>query len=89
MGGKPPINYVLGIITGFSGSNAEEDTLKARGQAINTAVDTVEVTRHRFMEDLRRQNSLRNRRNAAERSRKQSNDGFNDRNHVDTLLGNS
>ena len=89
MGRKPPMNYVLGIITGFSGANAEEDTLKARGQAINTAVDAVEVTRHRFMEGLRRQNSGRNRRNAAERRRKQSKDGFNDRNQVNTRLGNS
>jgi DNA-binding protein Alba len=80
---------VLGIITSFSGSNAEEDTLKARGQAINTAVDAIEVTRQRFMEDLRRQNSLRNRRNVAERRRKQSKDGFNDRNQVNTRLGNS
>jgi DNA-binding protein len=52
VGRKPPMNYVLGIITGFSGSNATEVTLKARGQAINTAVDAVEITRHRFMKDL-------------------------------------
>ena len=52
VGRKPPMNYVLGIITGFSGSNAKEVTLKARGQAINTAVDAVEITRHRFMKDL-------------------------------------
>jgi len=52
VGRKPPMNYVLGIITSFSGSNAEEVTLKARGQAITTAVDAVEITRHRFMKDL-------------------------------------
>ena len=52
IGQKPPMNYVLAIITSFSGSNAEEVTLKARGQAITTAVDVVEITRHRFMKDL-------------------------------------
>jgi len=52
VGRKPPMSYVLGIITSFSGSNAKEVTLKARGQAITTAVDAVEITRHRFMKDL-------------------------------------
>jgi DNA-binding protein len=53
VGRKPPMNYVLGIITSFSGSNTKEVTLKARGQSITTAVDAVEITRHRFMRDLR------------------------------------
>jgi DNA-binding protein len=52
VGRKTPMNYVLGIITSFSGSNAKEGALKARGQAITTAVDAVEITRHRFMKDL-------------------------------------
>jgi DNA-binding protein len=52
VGRKPPMNYVLGIITGFSRSNTEEVTLKARGQAITTAVDAAEITRHRFMKNL-------------------------------------
>jgi DNA-binding protein len=52
VGRKPPMNYVLGIITSFSGSNTKEVTLKARGQSITTAVDAVEITRHRFMKDL-------------------------------------
>jgi DNA-binding protein len=52
VGRKPPMNYVLGILTSFSGSNAKEVTLKARGQSITTAVDAVEITRHRFMKDL-------------------------------------
>jgi DNA-binding protein len=46
------MNYVLAIITNFSGSNAEELTLKARGQAITTAVDAAEIVRRRFMKDL-------------------------------------
>jgi len=52
VGRKPPMNYVLGIITSFSGPNAKEVTLKARGQAITTAIDAVEITRHRFMKEL-------------------------------------
>ena len=52
VGMKPPMSYVLGIITVFSGSNVKEVTLKARGQAINTAVDAAEIVRHRFMKEL-------------------------------------
>ena len=52
VGRKLLMNYVLGIITGFSGSNAREVTLKARGQAITTAVDAVGIVRHRFMRAL-------------------------------------
>jgi DNA-binding protein len=46
------MNYVLAIITNFSGSNAEEVTLKARGRSITTAVDAAEIVRRRFMKDL-------------------------------------
>ncbi len=46
------MNYVLGIITSFSDSNTKEVTLKARGRAITTAVDAVEIARRRFMRDL-------------------------------------
>jgi DNA-binding protein len=49
---KPPMSYVLAIITTFSKSDIKEVTLKARGQAINTAVDAAEITRHRFMKEL-------------------------------------
>ena len=52
VGRKPPMNYVLGIITSFSGSNANHVTLKARGQAINTAVDAAEIARNRFLKDV-------------------------------------
>ena len=52
VGRKPPMNYVLGIITSFTGSNAKEVTLKARGRSINTAVDAAEIARHRFLKDL-------------------------------------
>jgi len=52
VGRKPPMNYVLGIITSLAGSNVKEVTLKARGQAISTAVDAAEIARHRFVEKL-------------------------------------
>ncbi len=53
VGNKPPMSYVLAIITAFSGSNAKEITLKARGQSITTAVDVAEITRNRFLKDLK------------------------------------
>ena len=53
IGNKPPMSYVLAIITSLSSSNAKEITLKARGRAITTAVDTAEITRSRFIKDLK------------------------------------
>ena len=53
VGNKPPMSYVLAIITAFSQDNIKEITLKARGQAITTAVDTAEITRSRFLKDLK------------------------------------
>jgi DNA-binding protein len=47
-----PMDYVLAIITGLSGSDSKELTLKARGKAITTAVDAAEITRHRFLKNL-------------------------------------
>ena len=52
VGNKPPMTYVLAIITAFSGS-LKEITLKARGQAITTAVDCAEITRSRFIKELK------------------------------------
>jgi len=53
VGNKPPMSYVLAIITSLSSSNLNEVTLKARGQAITTAVDVAEITRNRFVKDLK------------------------------------
>jgi DNA-binding protein len=53
IGNKPPMSYVLAIITDLSASNAKEVTLKARGRAITTAVDAAEITRRRFLKDLK------------------------------------
>lgn len=53
IGRKPPMNYVLTVITCFNTPDTKEVTLKARGQAITTAVDVAEITRSRFMKDLK------------------------------------
>ena len=53
IGNKPPMSYVLAIITDLSASNAKEVTLKARGRAIATAVDAAEIARRRFIKDLK------------------------------------
>ena len=53
VGNKPPMSYVLAIITSFSSGTLKEVTLKARGQAITTAVDVAEITRSRFLKDLK------------------------------------
>ncbi|MEM2110627.1 MAG: DNA-binding protein Alba [Candidatus Bathyarchaeia archaeon] len=53
IGNKPTMSYVLAIITSLSGSDAKEITLKARGRAITTAVDVAEITRNRFLKDLK------------------------------------
>jgi DNA-binding protein Alba len=53
IGKKPPMSYVMAIITSVSAGNAKEITLKARGQAITTAVDVAEITRNRFLKDLK------------------------------------
>ena len=53
IGRKPPMNYVLGVITSLSSSDQNEVILKARGRAITTAVDVAEISRRRFMKELK------------------------------------
>jgi len=53
IGRKPAMSYVLAVITSLSASNAKDITLKARGQAITTAVDVAEITRNRFIKELK------------------------------------
>ena len=53
VGNKMPMDYVMAIITSFSASDGNEITLKARGKAITTAVDAAEITRNRFIKDLK------------------------------------
>jgi DNA-binding protein len=50
VGNKPPMSYVLAVITQFN-SGSTEVVIKARGRSISTAVDTAEITRNRFAND--------------------------------------
>ena len=50
VGSKPPMSYVLAVITQFN-SGSDEVIIKARGRAISTAVDAAEITRNRFATD--------------------------------------
>jgi len=52
IGRKPVMNYVLACITLFH-SGAKEVSVKARGKAISRAVDVVEITRRRFLPDVK------------------------------------
>jgi len=51
VGSKPVMSYVTAILSSFKDS--PEVVVKARGRAISTAVDAAEVTRTRFMSDLK------------------------------------
>ena len=51
IGRKPPMSYVLALMTSFSNSNIKEVTLKARGRSITTAVDVAEIAKRRFVKD--------------------------------------
>ena len=51
VGRKPPMNYVLAIVTAFSGSEVKEVIVKARGRSITTAVDAVEISRRKFVKE--------------------------------------
>jgi len=51
VGTKPPMSYVLAIVTEFKNEDASEVTIKARGRAISRAVDAAEIARNRFVTD--------------------------------------
>jgi len=53
IGNKPPMSYVLAVMTALSSGAITEIMLKARGRAIATAVDVAEITCNRFIKDLR------------------------------------
>lgn len=52
IGHKPPMNYVLAVVTQFN-SGSDEVILKARGRSISTAVDAAEIVRNRFVTDAK------------------------------------
>jgi len=51
VGSKPPMSYVLAVVTQFNISGSDEVVIKARGRAISRAVDTAEIVRNRFVKD--------------------------------------
>jgi DNA-binding protein len=51
IGRKPVMNYVLACLTLFNAGESEV-VVKARGRAISTAVDTVELLRRAFVKGL-------------------------------------
>jgi len=51
IGSKPVMNYVIACLTLFN-SGANEVIVKARGRAIERAIDTVEMLRRSFITDL-------------------------------------
>lgn len=51
IGKKPIMNYVVACVTLFN-SGAEEVMVRARGQAITKAVETVLMLRNSFVKDL-------------------------------------
>ena len=51
IGRKPPTSYVLAVMRQFR-EGADEVKIKARGKAINRAVDVVEITKNRFLSDI-------------------------------------
>ena len=53
VGNKPPMSYVLAIVTQFNTTGSDEVVIKARGRSISTAVDAAEITRNRFVTDAK------------------------------------
>jgi len=53
IGNKPPMNYVMAVITAFNMYDTDEVVLKARGRAISTAVDVAEILRNRFFKEAK------------------------------------
>ena len=51
VGKKPPMSYVLAVVTQFNAAGSDEVVIKARGRSISTAVDTAEIVRNRFVTD--------------------------------------
>lgn len=53
IGSKPPMAYVMALITAFNRSGADSVVLKARGRAISRAVDVAEIAKGRYLNDLK------------------------------------
>ena len=53
VGTKPAMSYVLAVITHFNSPEVKDVTLKARGKAITTTIDVVEIVRRKFLKELK------------------------------------
>jgi DNA-binding protein len=51
IGNKPPMSYVMALITAFNAPGVDNVVLKARGRAISRAVDVAEIARNRYLQD--------------------------------------
>jgi DNA-binding protein len=52
VGSKNPMTYVMAVMRAIKHNADDEVVIKARGRAISTAVDVVEITRNRFLTEL-------------------------------------
>lgn len=52
VGKKPAMNYVLAVVTQFN-TGAKTVKIKARGNTIARAVDVAEISRNRFLQNVR------------------------------------
>ncbi len=52
VGIKPPMAYVLGVVTQLS-NGQKQVFIKARGRSISKAVDVAEIVRRKFVQDAK------------------------------------
>ncbi|VVB76630.1 DNA/RNA-binding protein Alba [uncultured archaeon] len=52
IGKKPAMNYVLAVVPQFN-NGAQSVRIKARGNTISRAVDVAEISRNRFLQDVK------------------------------------
>ena len=60
VGNKPPMSYVLAVVTQFNSIGSNGVSIKARGRAISRAVDTAEIVKNRFMKNVTVKNIITN-----------------------------
>ncbi|UCH57561.1 MAG: DNA-binding protein Alba [Candidatus Bathyarchaeota archaeon] len=52
IGNKPPMSYVMALITAFNAPGVDSVVIKARGRAISRAVDVAEIAKNRYLEGV-------------------------------------
>lgn len=53
IGRKPAMIYVMAVLATFNNQETDKVFIKARGRAITTAVDVAEITRNRYIPELK------------------------------------